>query len=236
MAELRALLPQANALVDDAPAAWLISAEPAVLAADLALLVEPLGADELRIRIASTSRRDGLGREIWRVTVAVRDRPGLLAGTAAVASQHRLSIAGARCASWLRDGLALQQVELVSAEANLSGEPDWPWIGQDLRAALTGGDAPITRFLPAGPAVATITPDPTQPDRWRVRVEAPDAVGLLAALCRWVVEAGGNIEAAVIGSTEQGGGSLVVDELVVAADEAFQHRADELAAQLSRPG
>ena len=236
MAELRALLPQANALVDDAPEAWLVSAEPAVLAGDLALLVEPLGADELRIRIASTARADELGREIWRVTVAVRDRPGLLAGTAAVASQHRLSIAGARCASWVREGLALQQVELVSAEANLSGEPDWPWIGQDLRTALTGGNRPTTRFLPAGQASVTITADPVQQRRWRVRMEAPDAVGLLAALCAWVVDAGANIEAAVIGSRDLDGVLLAVDELVVAAEDDFQFRAQDLADQLSRPG
>lgn len=236
MAALLALLPKADALVAHAPEAWLISADPTVLASDLALLVEPLGADELRIRIASTARNDDQGREIWRVTVAVRDRPGLLAGTAAVASQHRLSIASARCASWPREGLALQEVELVSAESNLSGEPDWPWIGQDLRTALTGGELPVARFLPRGRAEVSITEEGDQTGRWRVRVEAPDAVGLLAALCRWVVHAGANIEAAIIGNRGEDSGAVAVDELVVSAGPGFDHRAAELGDQLSRPG
>ena len=260
IAALRVLLPHSVKLVEGAPQAWLNSATPEVLARDLALLVEPLGAGELRVRIASTATFDAVGREIWRLTVAVRDRPGLLASTAAVASQHRLSIVSARCASWSAldahgEALALQQVEVVSGDLNLSGEPDWPWIGQDLRAALTDGQAPITRFLPSGPAEVTITPEGTPEGfdgcLWRVRVDAPDSFGLLAALCRWLTSAGANIEAAVVGLRSEATGnsstastttlstatiSTATDELVVAAGPGFDSRAAELAAELSRPG
>ncbi len=245
MAALRSLLPHSVKLVEGAPQAWLISAVPEVLAGDLALLAEPLGAGELRVRIASTATSDSVGREIWRLTVAVRDRPGLLAGTAAVASQHRLSIVSARCASWSAhhahgEAFALQQVEVVSGDLNLSGEPDWPWIGQDLRAALTDGQAPISRFLPSGPAKVTITPEGSGGFRWRVRVDAPDTFGLLAALCRWLTSAGANIEAAVVGLRSDVSGDtatiIATDELVVAAGAGFDARAPELAAELSRPG
>ena len=233
---LRALLPESAHLVDGAPAAWLVSAAPEVLAGDLALLVEPLGAGELRVRIASTAANDDSGREIWRLTVAVRDRPGLLASTAAVASQHRLSIVSARCATWNVEGLALQQIHVVSGDLNLSGEPDWPWIGQDLRAALTGGQTPITRFLPSGPAKVTISPEAGPGSRWRVQVDAPDAFGLLAALCRWLATAGANIEAAVVRSRGGAAGTVPTAELVVSADPGFDRRATELAEELSRPG
>lgn len=241
IAALRVLLPNSVKLVEGAPQAWLISATTEVLARDLALLVEPLGAGELRVRIASTATSDSVGREIWRLTVAVRDRPGLLASTAAVASQHRLSIVSARCASWSAldahgEALALQQVEVVSGDLNLSGEPDWPWIGQDLRAALTDGQAPITRFLPSGPAEVTIIPEGSDGYLWRVRVDAPDTFGLLAALCRWLTSAGANIEAAVVGLRSEATGSTASDELVVAAGPGFDSRAAELAAELSRPG
>jgi len=249
IAALRVLLPNSVKLVEGAPQAWLISAPPEVLARDLALLVEPLGASELRVRIASTATSDPVGREIWRLTVAVRDRPGLLASTAAVASQHRLSIVSARCASWSAldahgEALALQQLEVVSGDLNLSGEPDWPWIGQDLRSALTDGQAPITRFLPTGAADVTITaedtpeatPEGSDGCLWRVRVDAPDTFGLLAALCRWLTAAGANIEAAMVGMRSEATGNTATDELVVSAAAGFDARAAELADELSRPG
>lgn len=217
-------------LANGAPEAWLRSEPAAVLAADLALLATPLGPSELRVRSEPLDPPGPSSR--WRLSVAVADRPGLLATTAAVAAVHGLSILQARAATWVALGLALQRVDVVPVGRHLTGEPDWVEVGQALRGAFSGSAIPAARFHPGGPAIATIDalPGPQgAPTRWEVAVSAPDAVGLLAVTARWLSDQGANIEAAVVRSFD----GRAVDRFVVGCAAPLDARAGELAAALS---
>jgi predicted amino acid-binding ACT domain protein len=185
-----------DALVDEllasAPALWLSSAPPSVLAADLALCYPAPAAAEVRAVARSI---EGGGH---RLTVLARDRPGLLADTTAVLATRGLSVNGASAATWARAQLALHSVTIDAAA--LSPE-QWDDVGRGLRSA--SHDAPTRpKFTPRGRArVECSIPDQ---ERALVTVDAPDQVGLLHAICRWFAENDASIEAASVGGEGRG--------------------------------
>ena len=104
---------------------WVLSAPPAVLAADLALCHPKLQRDEVRA-VARSIRSSNL----HRLTVVARDRPGLLADTAAVLAIEGASVVSASAMTWPRDGLALHSLT-VKASGGLD-QQRWAAIGARL--------------------------------------------------------------------------------------------------------
>lgn len=201
----------AVALVNGAPEPWWAAADPALLAADIALLAPLPGVDEARVRIG-TPVADGP----WDLSIVVHDRPGLLATTAQVLAEQGLSIVSARIASWSSHGLALQRIGVVPLEIPLSGEPEWPFIGQKLRTALTGpvSASNESAMLPDGCAVRAVRPG-REPSQWFIDIEANDEIGLLARIAGTLLALGADVIAADIRSRD----GRAIDTFLVHLDD-----------------
>jgi predicted amino acid-binding ACT domain protein len=187
-------------LLAHASALWLASDAPAVLAADLALCHPPLAPAEVRAVVLG-----GPDDGTCRLTVVSHDRPGLLADTAAVLAAEDVSVLAASAMTWTASGLALHSVTIGSA-----GLPHEQWERLALRLRAVGsGDRPDVAFKPAGRAA--VQAEPAGPERLQITVTAPDQVGLLWAICRWLADHGASIEAAQVGGT----GGKATDVFVV---------------------
>jgi glycine cleavage system regulatory protein len=196
-----------EALLDDAPEPWWESTSVAGLATDIVLLAPGLATDEVRIRIVS-------GISDWELSVVAADRPGLLATTAGVLAEHGLSIDDARIATWTGHRLGLQRLRVSARTLPSSGEPDFPFVGQALRAALAVDRvrADATAF-PDGCAVRSVVA--MGHGRWRVEVEARDEVGLLARIAAALHGLGANVLAADVHSE----GARALDTFLVELDD-----------------
>ena len=194
-AELKGLLegtslpgPLVDELVGGASTLWLMGEPADVLAGDLVLCHPALGPGEVRARVLPTAEP-----ATWRVGVVTRDRPGLLAATAAALAAEGLSIVSASATTWPGPALALQRV--AAARPDGRAEPNWDAVGARLRRGLSGvGATPRPDCAPFRPV--TVEAAPQSSGRTMVTVEAPDRVGLLWALAWWLAEHGCNIEVA----------------------------------------
>ncbi len=172
-------------LLDAAPALWLASAPPSVLACDLVLCHPALAEHEVR-----AVTRDG-DNGVIRLTVVSMDRIGFLADTAAVLAADGISIRSASVVTF-RNGLALHALT-VDAPHLETGH--WEGLGTKLRAIANGTHFDVA-FTPSGAAGVTCSP-PTGGNRL-LSVTAEDQVGLLWAICRWLSDSGFGIESAHI--------------------------------------
>jgi UTP:GlnB (protein PII) uridylyltransferase len=156
-----------------------MSAPAAVLAGDLALCHPKLERGEIR----AVARRIDDSSKV-RLTVAARDRRGLLADTTAVLASHGLCITEASAATWSKPRLALHALTIE----NVAGidTAAWERLGHDLRAVGSGGQAVRTGFVPT--CRASVTAYGGEPAQSLVRVRAPDQIGLLSAICRWFAD------------------------------------------------
>jgi pimeloyl-ACP methyl ester carboxylesterase/predicted amino acid-binding ACT domain protein len=194
MTELRSLLrrttiPMAvvTRLLTDASPLWMMSERPAVLAADLTLCHPALVDGE--VRAVARPMEDP---RVFRLTVVAADRPGLLADTAAALADEGLSVLSASVATWSDRNIALHSLTCTSTTAAV---PDWDALGVRLRSiGTTPRSAP--RYRPTGRASVAITG--SRPGQSVVKVTAPDGIGLLEAISRWLAERDLNIEAAEI--------------------------------------
>ena len=197
----------AEELLDDAPEPWWESTSVAGLATDLVLLAPRLGPDEVRIRILP-------GASNWELSVVASDRPGLLATTAGVLAYNDLSIDDARIATWENHGLALQRLRVSSRGLTSSSEPDFPFIGQDLRSALAiPRSRPDGAGFPDGCAIRSVVNVGQR--RWRVEVEARDEIGLLSRVASALHALGANVLAADVHSE----GHRALDTFLVELDD-----------------
>lgn len=188
----------AKALLTGASPLWLSSDCATQLAEDLALCHPPLKRSEVRAR--AVAELDG-----WRLTVAARDRKGLLADTAAILAAARFSVRSASVATWKELDLALHAITIVGpAPADAALEK----LGAALRAAGKG-DGPTLDFTPMGRAFVRRTGDANGDAM--ISIVAPDQNGLLAAICRWFSNAGVSIEAAWITGEEEANDVFVVN-------------------------
>ena len=167
--------------LEHAPRAWLLAHEPEVLAR-MARLVEPLPLrNDVRVQVEEA----GPGR--WRVQVAARDRPGLLASITGVLAEAGLDVVDASVAGWPDGGVA-DVFTVRSATA-----PDAEDIGRRLRAA---GRRP---FAAPGVPDAVVTFDAAaSPWHTLCLVEARDRPGLLHSLASAFSAAGVDVHAARI--------------------------------------
>jgi predicted amino acid-binding ACT domain protein len=177
----------AEVLVSGAPALWLASNTPPVLAADLALCHPPLGAAEVRAR--GVPFVEGAA---WRLTIVAHDRTGLVADTAGALAARGHSVVGASVATWRSPSLALLAVKVsgpLPEPAALAA------LGEQLRSQERGAGVGVP-FRPSRTAKVWVGRDEGQSI---VEVRAPDQLGLLWAICGWFAARGLSIEAAAIG-------------------------------------
>jgi pimeloyl-ACP methyl ester carboxylesterase len=175
----------ARSLLRTAPPLWLMSAAPTVLAGDVALCQPRLRRREVR-----AVARPIAGSHMIRLTVVAHDRPGLLADSAAVLADHGVSIVEASAATWPARGLALHALTLSGADS--MDHETWSKLGDDLRGVGTEDGHVRPSFTPAGRAIVTV--NGTGPGQTLLRVSAPDHVGLLWAICRWLTGRGLSID------------------------------------------
>jgi predicted amino acid-binding ACT domain protein len=202
-ADLRPLL-QATALpqelVDEllgtASPIWLMSAPASLLAADIALAHPPLAPEEVRA-IAHP-----LTTGLTRISVVAHDRQGLLADTAGALAAEGLSVMGASAMTWPGRGLA---VHALTVPDPAWGSDRWTALGHRLRRPAHVDLA----FLPLGGA--TVSAVGQGMGRCLLTIRAPDQVGLLWSICRWLADTGIGIEAARVGSR----GGLAEDHFLV---------------------
>jgi UTP:GlnB (protein PII) uridylyltransferase len=173
-----------HSLVDAAPPLWLLSESAKVLAGDLVLCRPALKKHEVR-----ALARQLEGSEQVRLTIVARDRPGLLADSAAVLGANGLSISAASASTWLHPRVALHSF-IVEAAPEFSSDA-WPNLGERLRTMVATGNAPRLTVGPLRPVAVSVEGDQ---DRLMVRVRAPDETGLLSAICRFFQESQINIE------------------------------------------
>jgi len=206
----------AQELVESAPALWLMSEEPKVLAGDLALCHPDLAPEEVR-----ALARQLEGTSCTRLSVVARDRPGLLADSARAVTQAGLGITEAQAATWPQRGLALHSFVVFGARRNTAA--DWDSLGEALRrlgkSELTVATRAPQRVLGvlslrvSGWGQPSPGPGPGHgADRSLIVVKARDRRGLLGELCGSLAAAGVNIEA--LWATSDG--PTVTDSFVVA--------------------
>jgi pimeloyl-ACP methyl ester carboxylesterase/glycine cleavage system regulatory protein len=171
-------------LVDGAAPLWLLSDAPSTLAGDLLLCRPQLRPDEVR----AVARRVE-GSKALRITIVAKDRPGLLADSAAVLTASGLSIASASASTWRRPAIALHSF-IVDIDAELASY-DWERLGGRLRAMVSTRRAPSTNLAPSPSAAVTVQ---GIGERSVVKVAAPDEPGLLTTICRFFQLQGLNIE------------------------------------------
>jgi pimeloyl-ACP methyl ester carboxylesterase len=207
--------PVVDRLLKTASSLWLMSAPPAVLAADLAMCHPRLARGE--VRAVARPMDDYL---LHRLTVVAPDRPGLLADTASALADERLTVVAASVMTWNEPAMALHSLTVRAASLT---SPDWASLGERLQAIEVEAPPP-TRYLPN--ATATVTLVDAGEDTF-VTVRAPDAIGLLEAITRWFAAHEVSIEAAEIATH----GGMATDRFRVAGE----FDPSELAAYLSPP-
>ena len=163
-----------DSLLGSAAPLWLLSDEAPALAGDLVLCRPRLRGGEVRAlarRIENST--------LVRLTIAARDRRGLLADSAAVLTASGLSISSASASTWKGQHLALHSF-IVGGGAHFDNA-DWDALGERLRSMAASGVAPPPVLRPL--RHVTVTVEGTG-SRSIVKVLAPDEQGLLATICR----------------------------------------------------
>ena len=174
--------PAAAARIAAAPAGYLTVHDPADVARHCTLLSPRPGPGEVRVAVTP-----GRAPGEWRLDIAGRDRPGLLAACTGVLARFGVDVAQAVVATW-DDGAALEAF-IVRAAAGPA--PD----GERLRAALAASlDQPLW-----SPAVldAQVSFDSAGSSPYTACVvRAADRPGLLHAVAVAFAHAGVDIHAA----------------------------------------
>ncbi|HZH13645.1 MAG TPA: [protein-PII] uridylyltransferase [Archangium sp.] len=142
------------------------------------------------------------------LSLAVQDRPGLLALLAGVLSAHRIDILSARIVS-TSDGLALDVFDVRPPHGLLLERSRWRMARTDLLRVLTGqatiedvlrrrrSGSVLQRHLPPVPPKVTVDNRASR-DFTVVDVVAPDRVGLLHAISSALTRAGARIALAKV--------------------------------------
>ncbi|HXW35278.1 MAG TPA: hypothetical protein VEJ87_11925, partial [Acidimicrobiales bacterium] len=173
-----------DSLLASAAPLWLLSEAAPTLAGDLVLCRPALRKNEVRALAHRIQDSDSL-----RLTIVARDRPGLLADSAAVLAASGLAISNASASTWQRPNVALHSF-IVDSDGDLSDEA-WDALGARLRKMVSAGKAPSPPLRPLRPVRVTVE---GVADQSMVKVVAPDQTGLLSAVCRHFQTHGVNIQ------------------------------------------
>ena len=172
-----------------APRTYLLAQDAADVARQAALL-EPLPQPG-RARVA-VDQLEGESHE-WRVEVASRDRPGLLATVTGVLSDSGLSVQDAVVATWA-DGGALESFRVVPTRG---APPD----DEALTAAIVEAfDRPLE--APPTPGAEVVFDDDASPWYTLCEVRSVDRPGLLHAITAAFASAGVDVHSARVRTVE----------------------------------
>jgi pimeloyl-ACP methyl ester carboxylesterase/glycine cleavage system regulatory protein len=173
-----------RSLLGSAPPLWLLSESASALAGDLVLCRPKLQEGEIR-----ALARNIEDSTLVRITIAARDRRGLLADSAAILAANGLSISTASASTWRRQHLAVHSF-IVGGGVQFDSA-DWGVLGERLRSMVANGTAPTPLLRPLQPVIVTVQ---GAGNRSMVEVLAPDEQGLLATICRYFQVHDVNIE------------------------------------------
>jgi Kef-type K+ transport system membrane component KefB len=191
--------------IQHAPRAYLLSQEAADVARQAAL-IEPLPPrHKARVGVVAIDGPADAHLE-WRVEVAVRDRPALLATVSGVLADFGLDVLDAVIATW-PDGAALESFRVRRAllePAQLEAEqvaqarpPEPSWLEPEIVAAF---DRPLTS--PPNPDAEVIFDDAGSPWYTLCEVRSPDRRGLLHTITVGLASAGADVHSARLVTTE----------------------------------
>jgi len=152
-----------------------LSESAPALAGDLALCRPTLREGEIRALAGHIE-----DSTLVRITIAARDRRGLLADSAAVLTASGLSISTASASTWRRQHLAVHSF-IVGGGVQFDNAA-WEALGERLRSMVATGSAPSPILRPLQPVVVTVQ---GAGNRSMVEVIAPDEQGILATICRY---------------------------------------------------
>ena len=172
--------------IEHAPRGYLLAQHPADIARH-ATLLEPLPArGGARVTVQAEAPHE------WRIEVASRDVPGLLATVSGVLAAHDLHVLDALVATW-PDGGALESFGVRALDV-----PD----PEQLRQAVVGAFGRPLSSVPDPDAEVSFD-DEGSPWYTRCGVESRDRQGLLHAIAVGIVAAGADVHAARV-STDNG--------------------------------
>jgi Na+:H+ antiporter len=174
-----------------APPAYLLAQDAADVArqVDLVEPVPPPGQVRVRVHLLHAEGA------VWRLEVACRDRPGLLATVSGVVAGQGFDIVEAFATTW-PDGGALESFRLLRAPGS-EGTPD----ATELRDAIVAAfDRPLRADPDPGAAVSF--DDVASPWYTLCEVECPDRPGLLHALTVALARGGADVHSARVATTD----------------------------------
>jgi Kef-type K+ transport system membrane component KefB len=190
--------------IDHAPRAYLLG-QDAVDVTRQAALLEPLPAKGTA-RVAVSP----LDEDEWRVEVALRDRPGLLAHVSGVLADGGLDVLDAVVATW-EDGAALESflvrrallepAQLEPERLRSARPPEPGWLE---RAIVTALELPLS--APPNPDAEVTFDDVGSPWYTLCEVRSPDRRGLLHTITVGLAAAGADVHSARLVTT---GGTAV---------------------------
>lgn len=180
--------------IERAPRGYLLTQEPADIARQCVFLEPHPGGNEARVVLAE------LGSDEWRIEVALRDRPGLLATVSGVLATYGVDVLDAVVATW-PDGAALESfhvrraalspAQLEPAALEQAGPPDSAWI----ESAIVGAfGQPLV--APPNPDAEVTFDDAGSPWHTLCEVRSPDRRGLLHTIAVGLAAAGADVHSA----------------------------------------
>ena len=173
------------------PRAYLLAVPPGLVAQHFHLVSAPVGATEARTLAEPGSRPD-----TYSLTVATRDRAGLLSRIAGALALSGLSILTAQVFT-TSDGIAIDVFEVVGAFEGHIDEERWRAFRSTLRRAMEGRLSLEYRVAekqahygkPRATVPVRVTVDNEASDFYTViEVGAPDRIGLLFDITRTLAE------------------------------------------------
>jgi [protein-PII] uridylyltransferase len=170
-----------------APHTYLLAQDAADVARQAALLEPVPGRDEARVTVAPLDTR------VWRVEVASRDRPGLLATISGVLTDAGVSVQDAQIATW-GDGGAVDSFRVMET----TGTPP------DAEALTTAIVAAFDRPLEAAPTPGAEVEYDDDASPWYTlcEVRCVDCPGLLHAITVGFASAGIDVHSAQVRTVE----------------------------------
>ena len=173
-----------------APTAYLLTQDASDIARQVEL-VEPVPpAGQVRVRV-HLLHSEGAA---WRLEVACRDRPGLLATVSGVVADHGFDIVEAFATTW-PDGGALESFRLLRAPGS-AGTPE----ATELQLAIVDAfGRPL--LADANPTARVSFDDVASPWYTLCEVECPDRPGLLRSLSVAFARGGADVHSARIATT-----------------------------------
>jgi len=186
--------------IEHAPRAYLLSQE-AIDIARQAAFVEPVPSrGEASVAVLPIAPEDGGATPKWRIEIAARDRPGLLATVSGVVADAGLDILDAAVATWgdgaALDTLLVQRAELQPARLSASEIAELPPPDPvKLEAAIVAAFDTPPQSLP-NPDAELRFDDHASPWYTICEVRSPDRRGLLHSLTAAMASAGANVHSA----------------------------------------